>query len=258
MKLKPLYFLIGVLLFWSCSDNNDVIVQPVSITLNFSHSWNGAEITSANFSSTEFTNEQGTVLTIDDVRYLISDIVLTHESGVVTTLNEYNLIDVDDETGLSFTTSASILPGEYTNVSFRFGFSEANNTTEAYADLNTANFNVIPALGGGYHYMQMNGSYTNSSNVVSPYNFHVISAIDMSAANPTREDTSFEIDLGAVTVGGNTNININADFFGWFTTPNTWDLNQYDINLMGNYDAQIFMNANGQQGVFSLVDITQE
>ena len=256
MKIKIFYLLSAVLLLSNCSNNEDITLQPVSVTFNFSHFWNGAAITNENFSSTEFTNENGDVLTIDDVRYVISNIVLTHESGVVTTINEYNLIDVDDETGLSFTTSEAVLPGNYSSVAFRFGFREEDNIDEAYADLNSVNFNVNPSLGGGYHYMQMNGSYVNNNNVVSPYNFHVISAIDPSAPNPMREDTSFQINLGAMTIGGTTQINVAVDFFGWFEAPNVWDLNQYDVNLMGNYNAQVLMNANGKQGVFSLESVT--
>jgi hypothetical protein len=257
MKLKLFYAIIGMVCLWSCSSNDDITVQPVSVTFNFNHFWNGGAITTENFSSTEFTNENGDILIIDDVRYLISDIIFTHESGIDTRLNEYNLVDVDDETGLTFTTSANILPGEYTSVSFRFGFSEEDNIDEAYADLNTANFNVGDPLGGGYHYMQMDGTYIDENNVSSPFNFHVISAIDLSAPDPMREDTSFVVNLGPVTVGGNTQVNVDVDFFGWFESPNIWDLNQYDVSLMGNYDAQLLMNENGRQGVFSLESVTQ-
>ena len=56
-------------------------------------------------------------------------------------------------------TSKNILPGEYTRVTFRFGFSENNNIDGAYTDLNTADFNVPEFLGGGYHYMQFDGKY---------------------------------------------------------------------------------------------------
>ena len=38
--------------------------------------------------------------------------------------------------------------------------------------------------------------------------------------------------------------------------PTTWNLNEYDVNLMGNYDVQLLMNQNGSS-VFSLVSITQ-
>lgn len=258
MKNKPLILFFALITFWSCSENSNVILEPVSITFTFNHFWQTEEVNTASLPLTTYTNEYGTELTIDDVRYLISDIQLVHESGVTTTINEYNLIDVDDDTGLTFETSAAVLPGEYTSVSFRFGFSEEDNTTGAYPDLTSVNFDVPETLGGGYHYMQMDGQYTDESNVETSFNFHVISAIDMSAATPTREDTSFRVELGAVTVSNNTHINVGVDFYEWFSNPNIWNLNDLDVLLMGNYEAQQDMFENGQSGVFSLIDVTEE
>jgi hypothetical protein len=37
----------------------------------------------------------------------------------------------------------------------------------------------------------------------------------------------------------------------WFKNPNTWDLNEFNTGLMGNYNAQKIMNENGQS-VFSI------
>lgn len=259
-RLKFLALSVLTLVVFGCSENNDVLAEQVSITFNFTHLWEGVAIETSDFGNTTFTNANGTDLIINDVRYIISDISLTHKSGVVTSLDEYVLVDVDDETGLTFTTSQSILPGDYTNLTFRFGLSEEDNTTNAYPDLTSANFDVGSDLGGGYHYMQMNGTYINSNSVQSPFNFHTIAAIDTSVpvADRVREDTSINFSIGPVSVESNTNINLSVDLSGWFTNPNTWDLNFFDTALMGNYEAQQDMFENGQLSVFSLNDITQE
>ena len=239
----------------SCSQDRDISLSPVAITLNFSHSWGGIEITNADFNELKFTNENEQDLSIERLRYLISEISLTHESGVVTVLDEYNLVDLTNTKGLSFTTSETILPGDYTSVSFRFGFSNEYNIDGAYPDLNTTNFNVPAALGGGYHFMQFDGKYRDITSVEAPFNYHVISAIDPSNTNDPK-DTSFSLNIGAATIGGNTNIQIEMDVSEWFKNPTMWNLNEYDINLMGNYDVQLLMNQNGSS-VFSLVSITQ-
>jgi hypothetical protein len=239
----------------SCSENNDVSLDPVSITLNFSHVWDETEVTSLDFNDIKFTNENGELVSIERLRYLISEITLTHVSGEVTTLNEYNLVNVSTNENLSYTTTVSVLPGDYSNISFRFGFSDANNTDGTYTDLNTANFNVPGALGGGYHYMQFDGKYIDNTSAEASFNYHAISAFDTTGTNDPL-DTSFTTDLGAVTVGGNTNVNIQMDIKEWFKSPNTWDLNVLNTVLMPNYDAQIMMSENGAT-VFSLVDITQ-
>ena len=255
MKTKILAIICIAFVLSSCSEDNDISLNPVAITLNFSHSWDGIEITNADFNELKFTNENEQDLSIERLRYLISEISLTHESGVVTVLDEYNLVDLTNTKGLSFTTSETILPGDYTSVSFRFGFSNEYNIDGAYPDLNTTNFNVPAALGGGYHFMQFDGKYRDITSVEAPFNYHVISAIDPSNTNDPK-DTSFSLNIGAATIGGNTNIQIEMDVSEWFKNPTMWNLNEYDINLMGNYDVQLLMNQNGSS-VFSLVSITQ-
>lgn len=255
MKTKILAIICLTFVLSSCSEDNDISLEPVAITLNFSHSWNGTEITNADFNELKFTNENEQDLSIEGLRYVISEILLTHESGVVTVLDEYNLVDLTNTKGLSFTTSEAILPGDYTSVSFRFGFSNEYNIDGAYPDLNTANFNVPNALGGGYHFMQFDGKYRDITSVEAPFNYHVISAIDPTNTNDPK-DTSFSLNIGAATIGGNTNIQIEMDVSEWFKNPTTWNLNEYDVNLMGNYDVQLLMNQNGSS-VFSLISITQ-
>ena len=103
--------------------------------------------------------------------------------------------------------------------------------------------------------MQFDGKYRDITSVEAPFNYHVISAIDPSNTNDPL-DTSFSLNIGAATIGENTNIQIEMDVSEWFKNPTTWNLNEYDVNLMGNYDVQLLMNQNGSS-VFSLVSITQ-
>jgi len=255
MKTRILAIICLAFVLSSCSEDNDISLEPVAITLNFSHSWNGTEITNADFNELKFTNENEQDLSIERLKYVISEVSLTHKSGVITVLDGYNLVDLTNTEGLSFTTSKTILPGDYTSITFRFGFSNEYNIDGAYPDLNTANFNVPNALGGGYHFMQFDGKYRDITSVEAPFNYHVISAIDPTNTNDPK-DTSFSLNIGAATIGGNTNIQIEMDVSEWFKNPTIWNLNEYDVNLMGNYDVQLLMNQNGSS-VFSLVSITQ-
>lgn len=260
MKKSFLLAICMLVMLSNCSEDSDIRIEPVSISLNFHHSWEETNIGSEDFGELKFTNENGDLLSIDRLRYLISEITLTHESGFVTRLNDYNLVDVTNNEGLTFTTSTEILPGNYTNLSFRFGFSEENNIDGAYPDLNTAGFNVpgensTPNLGGGYHYMQFDGNYVDNLSNQSPFNYHAISAIDLTNTNDPV-DTSLKVNIGSLVVGGSTTIDIQMDVSEWFKNPNTWDLNVYNTSLMGNYEVQLLINQNAAS-VFSLVSITQ-
>ena len=103
--------------------------------------------------------------------------------------------------------------------------------------------------------MQLDGMFIDNNNQETAYNYHVINAFDGSNPNDTV-DTSFSVNIGGLTIGSNTNINVKMDVSEWFKNPNMWDLNEFDTNLMGNYDVQLLMNQNGSS-VFDLVSITQ-
>ena len=175
---------------------------------------------------------------------------------MVTTFSEHGLIDVTND-DVSFSTINQLLPGNYSNVTIRFGLADDYNIDAAYQDLNSATFNVPAVLGGGYHYMQFDGKYIDGSNQEQPFNYHAIRAVNNSDPNNLIfQDTSFTINLGSLVIGESTNIKIKADLYEWFSNPNLWDLNQLNVMLMPNFDTQVMISANGAS-VFSLDEVTQ-
>ena len=65
-----------------------------------------------------------------------------------------------------------------------------------------------------------------------------------------------QLSNSSFTLSNDATIEIKMNIAEWFKTPNTWDLNTYNMMLMPNYNAQILMNENGKN-VFSLGSITQ-
>ena len=116
-KFYLIYLFTFAIVFWSCSKDSDITLEPANISLNFSHTWNGQEVTSSAIDTSRFINENGDDIRITRLRYLISDIVLTHESGVDAMLTGYHFIDIMDDESLSYSTADEIIPGEYTMVS---------------------------------------------------------------------------------------------------------------------------------------------
>ena len=251
-----LIILAFTLVFVACEKDNDDNISPVTaVNFKFTHKWEETEVSNSDFNSIQFTNAYGNELSIERLRYLISKIKLTKNTGEVITIDEYNLVDLEDANSLNFSTNQTVAVGSYSDISFVFGFTNEDNTDGTYADLNSATWNVPAMLGGGYHYMQMDGKYINSSNVESGYNYHVIRAVDNPGSNPTfPQDTFFEVSLGEITLTGTTQITIAMNIAQWFKQPNTWNLNEYNQMLMPNSTAQILMYQNGQN-VFNLVSI---
>ena len=251
-----LTILTFALVFMACEKDNDDNISPVTVVnFKFTHKWEETEVSNSDFNSIQFTNAYGNELSIERLRYLISKIKLTKNTGEVITIDEYNLVDLQDVNSLNFSTNQTVALGSYSDISFVFGFTNEDNTDGTYADLNSASWNVPAILGGGYHYMQMDGKYINSSNVESGYNYHAIRAVDNPGSNPTfPQDTFFEVSLGEITLTGATEITIAMNIAQWFKQPNTWNLNEYNQMLMPNSTAQILMYQNGQN-VFNLVSI---
>ncbi len=258
--MKPLrsIFILMLLALYSCESNDTIVTPNGRIALTFTHSWDGTAVTSADFNTIKFTNENGEQLSIERLRYLISKVTLTTFNNEKLVLNGYNLVDVTNGTNLSFMPTTFIPIGNYSNVSFTFGFDNDDNYLESgYADLNSANFNVPAMLGGGYHYMQFDGKFINSSNAEQGFNYHAIRAVSNPGPNPTfPQNTFFEVNLGPVTFSSGTILNIEMNIAEWFKNPNKWDLNILNQMLMPNADAQILMFENGQN-VFSLKSVSQ-
>lgn len=261
MKKVALFFALTLLLV-ACKDDDDKTqdVQEVAVEFSFTQNWDGQPISNANFEVTEYTNEHGEVLTLSKLVYLISDIEFVATDGTVYTAGDYNLIDARNETGLLFSPDVLVPEGTY-EVRFTFGFDDEDND-QNYADLNSSDgtWNVPLIMGGGYHYMRMEGKFT--SNLIDPqpenFQYHAIRANKHSSMPPDAttleftEDTSFEVSLGQITIQEGTNIEIQMNVSEWFKNPNTWDLTLLYTMLMPNYDAQIMMSENGAGGVFSL------
>ena len=250
MFKKAAFLVLLVLSFMACDKNDDDQAQqntPVSV--GFLHSFYEDEV-SVSSNAIQYTNGFGTSLSITRLRYLISQVSFTNQDGIKTIVKDYHLVDLSQESSLTIN-DILLPPGAY-NLKMRFGFTEATNTTSVYPDLNAASWNVPENLGGGYHYMQMEGRYLDTTDELFIYAYHTISAVQNPGPENTREDTSIEIDLGEITVTqGATQINVNMRIDQWFENPNLWNLSELNGLLMGNYTAQKMMQENGQN-VFSL------
>ena len=244
MRKKYCLLVLILILVTRCSEEKECCVQPqFTITLNFTHHWNGLKITPQDFNELKFTNENGERLSIERLRYLVSNISLVNGKN-------YHLIDVGENAGTSITIPEPT--DESYALSFRFGFSDEDNTDGAYQDLNSASFSVPEMLGGGYHFMQFDGKYVDNNNEVSGFNYHMIKAVDRADLDNLKfEDTSFEVNLGTIVVANTTEIEIKMNLAEWFKNPNTWNLNELNTVLMPNFEAQKMMRANGDT-VFSL------
>lgn len=243
--MKKIALLLTVMIvFMSCNSDDDNVASEILITVNHSQNWDGQNITIDDIETTEFTDENGENLKITRLRYLISKVILTNSFGDEVEVGDYNLVDLSDNSTINYVNNSIVPPGTYTSISFVYGFNEEDNITNEYQDLNTAVWNWPGMIGGGYHFMQFDGTFTNPTSVnPQPFNFHNGTA---RVSDGVFEQNSITVTVNNIDITGNAVIDIKMNLAEWFKNPNTWDLNQLSTGLMGNYDAQIMMNENGQ------------
>lgn len=225
-----------------------------TVTFAFTQNWDGNRVTAADFNSTVYQNTAGNYLTISKLRYLISRISLHKADGTTVNFEEYNLVDLTDPSSLTLSPALNVVTGDYTGISFIYGFNEADNISGAYADLNAANWNWPSMLGGGYHFMQMEGSFDDINGAPQPYAYHHGTA---RKSEGVFEQNFIAFDFNKnFTITKNATIEIKMDISEWYKNPLTWDLNDRSVDLMMDYLAQKDMQRNGAT-VFSLGEITQ-
>lgn len=249
--MKKIIWFFVIIAFTSCKDDTDCCVnlEPVNVTLKFTHNWDGTPVTASDFNSFNYVTENGESVSMERLRYVVSNINLGGES------KPYQLVDLGINSGFEIIFN-NVAQG-VNNLNFTFGFSDTDNIDGVYQDLNTVSFNVPGMLGGGYHFMQFDGKYKDTNNLDANFNYHAIRAVNRSDPNNLIfEDTSFLVDFGSVTITNNATIEIKMNIAEWFKNPNTWDLNQLNTVLMPNFEAQKLISANGKS-VFSLGDILQ-
>jgi len=228
--------------------------NTASITFNFTHHFDGVPVTAANFDQFNFINANGDTMSITKLRYLVSDIKLNTTNGNEVPMTGYHLVDVTNGTGLSYTVGQAEF-GAFASIGFNFGFDTTDNSGN-YIDLNSISGNVPAMMGGGYHGMQLEGKY-KVNGVDSLYAYHHIVKKRTTMMAPF-EDNHITVNLPGIALNeANVVVEIKMNIAEWFKNPDTWDLNTFHSSLMGNYNAQSMMQANGYN-VFSLGIVSQK
>ncbi len=256
MKKIVTILVLSIIILASCGDDDTNALPKTEVTFRFSHNWDGTEVTNTDFNNIQYLNASNDELSIEKLRYLISKVTFHKSNGETIVVDGYNLVDVTNASNMTFTPSETLTVGTYSNVSFTFGFDNEDNIDGAYADLNSTSWGVPMMMGGGYHFMQLEGKFIDNVASETGYAYHAIKAVDNSDPNNlVFQDTFFTVDLGEVIIRENAGIEVNMNIAEWFKNPITWDLNDRHSMLMPNFDAQVDMFKNGAT-VFSLGEVT--
>ena len=219
-------------------DDGSCNYTPIDLMIHFTQTVDGDPL---NINEMIYTNQSNQQYSIQTVRYLISDIILHADNGNNILLDEVHFINIAIDSTLSLNIP-SIENNNYTSISFTIGLDSIKNQTNLYLNENFyPSFSWPEFLGGGYHYMQLEGDFNT---VFNGYATHT---------GPTDGiDFSFNITF-PLNINQTNNIRdiyINMEIANWYQNPEIFNLTTDGI--MDDANSQIILQANGIEDVFSV------
>lgn len=240
-------------------DGSCLYAPSAEITLNFQHFFETNSVSTSTFNQLIYQNENGDVMSITKLIYHISDVRFHQTNGDSVVIDGYHLIDLNNAATLNYLLPKKLVHGYYNAIGFNLGFVESDNTSGAYSDLNAANWGWPESLGGGYHQLQLEGQFIETTTDTSGYAYHSGSTVRELVGSESVFHTNYihyKIPVAEFYLGANASVELKMNVAEWFKNPNLWDLDLLNNSLMGNYDAQLKMRANGAD-VFAVGAITQ-
>ena len=250
MKKTLLILILLVAAFGSCT-------KPVdfgNISVGIHYSVNGKPLVTDTLC---YESEAGNQFLITEIQWFLSNIelkneagdwIMLHQSGLADTLDISRVYYIDTDIPESQTLHSSpVKVGHYTAIRFTFGLDESDNQTGLFTDPPESEMFWPDMLGGGYHYMKLNGKYLNAEGRLAPMAIHL--GIGQNEDCTEFYQNYFIVELPVdFTVKANTEnqLDLTMVIDNWFRNPNTIDFNEFGSHIMQNQTAQRMLSSNGK------------
>ena len=243
MKNLFVFLFIGMIALTSCKKDDEGEIMT-KINFKLMHKVDGQDL---ELDKIKYQNAAGNSYSVINLKYFVSSFVLHKSTGEKIVLSDVHYVDISDSSTLSFSPETVIPNGDYNQISFVFGLNETENTDGRFPNppLNAMEWPV--PLGGGYHYMKLEGKYDNAGQITN-YNTHT------GATNGTPYHVEVSLPVSFTLSGTESTAEIIMDINKWYQDPNVYDFSVYGMMIMGNGDAQKVIQENGAN-VFSIGDI---
>ena len=222
------------------------------VTLNFSFVNDNSSL---QLDTCVYQNAAGNLYEVNDVQYFISHVMLETSAGDWVEISDnqgIHYVDIRIPSTLSWRISDELATGQYRSIRFLFGLEGGQNTTGNFPNPPENNMSWPDVLGGGYHYMKINGRWVDETGVKNPFNLHLGR---ISNDNGTFSDNAFTVTLPLegfhVLQNESSALNLQMNVNAWFSNPNIFDLNVFGGSIMQNREAQLLVRENGWN-VFSV------
>ena len=249
--MKPrLLVIVLVLLAVACTKPK----EKAEISLNLGYEVNGKPLVT---DTLYYENEAGNQFLITEIQWFLSNIelknevgdwIMLHQPGLADTLDISRVYYIDTDIPESQTLHSSpVEVGHYTAIRFTFGLDESDNQTGLFTDPPESEMFWPDMLGGGYHYMKLNGKYLNTEGHLAPLAIHL--GIGQNEDCTEFYQNYFIVELPIdFTVKANTEnqLDLTMVIDNWFRNPHTIDFDEFGSHIMQNQTAQRLLSGNGK------------
>lgn len=243
-------YLFSFVVIWSLSCDNDDPVNNNSFPITFTFT-NQVNNEGLELNNLKYENLAGNRFSVEKLQYLISDVILRKKDGGIVSFEGYHFVDVTDPATDTYEAGFTIEEGDYTGISFVFGFRDEDNISGAYPELNILSWSWPEMLGGGYHFMKLEGRFIDSETNISTYATHMGTAREITSSGNVMHSNFVEVDLEHdFTISGSATIRIGMEVSNWYSDPHIWDLNVLDNLIMPNFEAQTMLRENANNVFF--------
>lgn len=216
-------------------DSKPEPVQQIKSHLRIKHQVDGEAVV---YDTIRYSNAFGNAYSIETVRYFISNVEFVKANSEVVAIAESIYIDPRTE-GSDLKEFTTTLPNAtYTEMRFTFGLDSAMNQTGAFPNFPEAAMEWPMMMGGGYHYMKLEGKYAEGDSY-NHFNFHT---------GPLNNNLNYfqvAIPIDLQVTDGSFDITLVMEIQNWFSNPYTFDLATISGGMMGDQSKQEMVKNNG-------------
>ncbi len=230
------------------------------IILRFEHRMDGNPLI---VDSLMYQNEAGNPYLVNEIQYFISEVKLYRVDGSVKLIDDWKVmhyVDTDLESTLTWEVYDDIAPGDYDSLGFTFGITPERNMSYMFVNPPEKDMFWPEYLGGGYHYLKLNGKWLpeGQTTQTAPFDFHLgigqiyfaypdsITGYVHNNFNVSLPGSDFRIDAGE-----STQLVLVMAVDQWFEEPNVYDHDVFGGYIMQNQEAMQKVKENGHN-VFTL------